>query len=306
MFSKNYIFATCIFNIVGTMKVYSIHISDFKIDGGAMFGVVPKVLWNKQYPSDEENLCSWALRSILVDTGEQKILVDNGYGEKQDEKFFSHVYLHGGLGIDGALAKHGYTRHDITDMVLTHLHTDHCGGGVQYNLDRTGFELTFPNATYWISRQQWESALNPNRREADAFLSENIMPMMESGQLKFIEKNQTLYPGFDVRIYNGHTIGQLIPFIQYSGKTVVFMGDLIPSTVHIPLAWNMSYDVQPLETLREKDEFLEEALKNDYILFFEHDVYHECCTVKETPRGIRVNDTFTLEEYFKKETTRTQ
>ncbi len=288
------------------MKVYSIHISDFKIDGGAMFGVVPKALWNKHYPSDEENLCSWALRSILVDTGEQKILVDSGYGDKQSEKFFSHVHLHGGLGIDGALAKYGYTRHDITDMVLTHLHADHCGGGVQYNLDRTGFELTFPNATYWVSRQQWESAMNPNKREAEAFLSENILPMMESGQLKLVGKDQTLYPGFDVRIYNGHTAGQLIPFIQYAGKTVVFMGDLIPSTVHIPLAWNMSYDVQPLETLKEKEEFLEEALKNDYILFFEHDVNHECCTVKETPRGVRVKDTFTLEGYFQEEKTKTQ
>lgn len=281
------------------MEVYSIHISDFKIDGGAMFGVVPKVLWNKQYPADEENLCNWALRSILVDTGKQKILVDNGYGDKQSEKYFSHVHLHGGLGIDGALAKHDYTRNDITDMVLTHLHADHCGGGIRYNLEQNGFELTFPNATYWVSRQQWETAMNPNSREADAFLSENIVPMMESGQLQFIEKNRTLYPGFDLRIFNGHTTGQLIPFIDYHGRTIVFMGDLIPSTVHIPLAWNMSYDVQPLVTLEEKEAFLTEALKEDYILFFEHDVSHECCTVKETPRGIRVKDTFSLDEYLR-------
>lgn len=281
------------------MKLYSIHISDFKIDGGAMFGVVPKILWSKQYPANDENLCNWALRSILVDTGKQIILVDNGYGDKQGEKYFNHVHLHGGLGIDGALAKHGYTRHDITDMVLTHLHADHCGGGVRYNLERNGFELTFPNAAYWVSRQQWESAMNPNIRESDAFLSENILPMMESGQLQFIEKNGMLYPGFELRIFNGHTIGQLIPFIHHSGKTVVFMGDLIPSTVHIPLAWNMSYDVQPLVTLKEKEAFLKEALKEDFILFFEHDVNHECCTVKETHRGIRVKNTFMLEEYFR-------
>ena len=282
------------------MKVFPIHIDNFKIDGGAMFGVVPKILWKKYYPCDDDNLCSWALRSILVDTGERKILVDNGYGNKQDERYFSHVYLQGGSGIDAALRKYSYTRFDITDMVLTHLHADHCGGSIQYNEERTELELSFPNATYWVSSQQWEAALNPNSREADAFLSENIMPIEESGQLKFIEKNQTLYPGFDVRIYNGHTIGQVIPFIQYSGKTIVYMADLMPSTAHIPLAWNMSYDVQPLETLKEKESFLKEALENDYILFFEHDIYNECCNVKDTPKGVRVNETFTLEEYFQK------
>jgi glyoxylase-like metal-dependent hydrolase (beta-lactamase superfamily II) len=288
------------------MKVFPIHIENFKIDGGAMFGVVPKVLWKRYYPSDEDNLCSWALRSILVDTGDQRILVDNGYGDKQDEKYFSHVYLQGDLGLDKALSKYGYTRYYITDMLLTHLHADHCGGGVQYNADKSGYELTFPNATYWVSRQQWESAMNPNKREADAFLSENIMPMLESGQLKFIEKNQTLFPGIDVRIYNGHTIGQVIPFIHYSGKTIVYMADLMPSTAHIPLAWNMSYDVTPLETLKEKESFLKEAVENDYILFFEHDIYNECCNVKDTPKGVRVNETFTLEEYFMRDATPVQ
>jgi len=280
------------------MKIYSIHIDNFKIDGGAMFGVVPKVLWKRYYPSDEDNLCTWALRSLLVDTGERKILIDNGYGDKQDEKFFSHVYLQEGTSIDKALARYGYSRHDITDMVLTHLHADHCGGGIQYNPDRTEFELTFPNANYWISRKHWESAMNPNKREADAFLSENIMPMFESGQVKFIDEDQTLFPGFNVRIYNGHTRGQIIPFLQYEGKTIVFMADLIPSAAHLPLAWNMSYDVLPLETLKEKESFLKEAVENEYILFFEHDVYNECCSVKDTPKGVRVDQTFTLEEYF--------
>ncbi|UCG28932.1 MAG: MBL fold metallo-hydrolase [Bacteroidales bacterium] len=280
------------------MKIYSIYIDNFKIDGGAMFGVVPKVLWNKHYPADEDNLCTWALRSVLVDLGDRKILVDNGYGDKQDEKFFSHVYLQGGPGLEGALKNNGFTRYDITDMVLTHLHADHCGGSVQYNKDRSGFEMTFPNANYWVSRQQWDWAINPNKREKDAYFPENYIPIRESGQLKFVETDLELYPGFSIRLFNGHTQGQIIPFIRYNGRTIVFMADLMPSTAHMPLAWNMSYDVFPLETIKEKDAFLNEALENDYVLFFEHDVFNECCTVKETPKGVRVNETFTLAEYF--------
>jgi glyoxylase-like metal-dependent hydrolase (beta-lactamase superfamily II) len=280
------------------MKLFSVHIDNFKIDGGAMFGVVPKVLWKRYYPSDDDNLCTWALRSLLIDTGNRIFLIDNGYGDKQDEKFFSHVHLEKGSSVDQVLEKLGYTRHDITDMVLTHLHADHCGGSVRYNEDQTGLELSFPNATYWVSRKHWESAMNPNKRESDAFLPENIKPIVESGQLKFIDQDMELYPGFNLRIYNGHTLGQIIPFIQYRGKTVVFMADLMPSTAHIPLAWNMSYDVLPLETLKEKDSFLQEAVQNGYILFFEHDVFNECCTVKDTPKGVRVDRTFTLEEYF--------
>jgi len=280
------------------MKVHSIHISNFKLDGGAMFGVVPKVLWKKQYPADENNLCNWALRCILVDTGERRILVDNGCGNKQDDKFFSHLYLCGGYGLDGALYRYGYTPEDITDMVLTHLHFDHCGGGVKFNPEKTGFELTFPNAKYWVSRQQWEWAMNPNRREAASYLKENMLPMEESGQLFFIEENRELYPGFSVRLFNGHTEGQIIPFIGYNNKTIVFTADLIPSTVHIPVSWIMGYDTRPLMVMEEKESFIKEAFENDYILFFEHDVFHECCNLKDTPKGIRVKDTFTLEEYF--------
>jgi len=282
------------------MKLFPVHISDFKLDGGAMFGVVPKILWEKQYPCDENNYCSWALRSLLFDNGKQQIMVDNGYGDKQDEKFFSFVQLHGGFGLEGALEKYGYQPDDITDMVISHLHYDHCGGGVKNNNSGTGFEMVFPNATYWVSKQQWEWARNPNKREATAYLEENILPMQESGQLKFIEDNIELYPGFKVRLFNGHTTGQIIPFISFQGKTVVYMADLIPSSAHINLAWNMSYDVQPLITLIEKEQFLIEAYEKDYILFFEHDAYNECCTIEKTKKGYRAKETFSLEEYFGK------
>jgi len=277
-------------------KVFPIHISNFKLDGGAMFGVVPKVIWQKYYPADENNLCNWALRSILVDSGNRTALVDNGYGDKQSEKYMSFVHLNGGDGLMGGLNKYGYKPDDITDMVLTHLHADHCGGGVRYNIDKSGFELVFPNATYWVSRAQWESAMNPNSREKDGFLEENILPMMESGQLKFIDEDMELFPGFGVRLFYGHTNGQIIPFIEYKGRTVVFTADLIPSTVHIPLAYNMAYDLEPLVTLKEKETFLEEAYENDFVLFFQHDLYHECCTLQKTPKGMRHDKIFTLAE----------
>ena len=276
------------------MKLYPIHISNFKIDGGAMFGVVPKALWQKKYPADENNLCNWALRSLLIDTGERVILIDNGYGDKQSEKFFSHVHLNGGDGLEGALKKHGYSLDDVTDMIVTHLHGDHCGGGVKYNKDRTGFELTFKNAKYWVSKPQWEWAMNPNKQEGAAFLNENLMPMLESGQLHFIEKNTELYPGIQLKLFNGHTVGQIIPFINTGEKTVVFMADLIPSTAHIPLVWNMAYDVRPMDMLEEKETFLKEAVENDYTLFFQHDLYHECAKVHKTEKGVKVKETFDL------------
>lgn len=276
------------------MKLYPIHISNFKIDGGAMFGVVPKVLWQTKYPADEDNLCNWALRSLLIDTGERVILIDNGYGDKQSEKFFSHVYLNGGDGLEGALKKHGYSMDDVTDMVLTHLHADHCGGGVKYNSDKSGFEMVFKNAIYWVSKPHWESAMNPNKQEGAAFLKENLIPMLESGQLKFIENDTELYPGINIRLYNGHTIGQMITFINTGEKMVVFTADLIPSATHVPLVWNMAYDNRPLETLQEKEDFLNEAAEQNYILFFQHDLYNECATVQKTEKGIRVKETFTL------------
>ena len=226
----------------------------------------------------------------------QKILIN-----KQGKKFFSHVHLNGGDGLDGALKKHGYSFDDITDVILTHLHADHCGGGVKYNTDRTGFEMVFKNATYWVSKPHWDWAMNPNKQEGAAFMEENLMPMLDSGQLKFIEKpagrqgrDTELYPGINIRLYNGHTVGQIIPFINIGEKTYVFMADLIPSTAHIPLVWNMAYDVNPMEMLQEKENFLNEAADKNYILFFQHDLYNECATVYQTEKGVRVKETFTL------------
>jgi len=276
------------------MKLYPIHITNFKIDGGAMFGVVPKILWKEKYPADENNLCNWALRSLLIDTGDRVILIDNGYGNKQNKKFFSHVYLNGGYGLEGALKRYGYTPDDITDMILTHLHADHCGGGVKYNTDRTAYELTFKNANYWVSKPHWEWAMNPNKQEGAAFLKENLIPMLESGNLKFIEKDTEIYPGINLRLFNGHTVGQIIPFINTGEKTVVFMADLIPSTAHIPLVWNMAYDVRPMVMLQEKEDFLNEAAENNYTLFFQHDLYNECVTVQKTEKGVRLKESFKL------------
>jgi glyoxylase-like metal-dependent hydrolase (beta-lactamase superfamily II) len=278
------------------MKIYPIHISNFKIDGGAMFGVIPKVLWSRVYPSDENNLCNWALRSLLVDTGTRVILIDNGYGDKQDAKFFSHVYLNGGYGLEGALARAGYKFGDITDVLLTHLHADHCGGGVKRNIGRPGFELTFPNAIYWVSLAQWELAVNPNIREADAFLKENLLPMSDSGHLRFIDEETELYPGFSLRIVNGHTPGQLIPFINYNETKLVFTADLIPSTAHIPLVWNMSYDTNPLITMDEKKRVLDECFEKNFVLFFQHDLYTECCTLHQTNKGIRADKKFSFSD----------
>ena len=276
------------------MKLFPIHISNFKIDGGSMFGVVPKVLWNAKYPADENNLCNWALRSLLIDTGDRLILIDNGHGDKQSKKFFSHVYLNGGDGLEGALKKHGYSLDDVTDMVLTHMHADHCGGGIKHNADRTAYETVFKNATYWVSKSHWEWAMNPNKQEGAAFLEENMMPMLESGQLKFIEKDTELYPGINLRLYNGHTVGQIIPFINTGEKIVVFMADLMPSTAHISLVWNMAYDVYPMKMLQEKEDFLNEAAENNYTLFFQHDLYNECASVHKTEKGVRLKETFNL------------
>lgn len=281
-------------------KLFPVEITNFKIDGGAMFGVVPKVLWEKHYPADENNLCNWALRSLLIDDGERVILIDNGFGEKQSEKFMSRFHLNNYKGIHTALSEIGYAAEDVTDMIITHLHYDHCGGGVQFNKEKTGYELTFKNARYWVSREQWDWALNPNQREKDSFLKENLMPMLESGQLHLIEKSGELFPGFEVRLYHGHTLGQVIPFIQFNGSTIVFMADLLPSLAHIPLPYIMSYDIMPMETLKEKESFLREAAENNFVLFFQHDLYNECCTIQEGIKGYRSKDVFTLKEFLSK------
>jgi glyoxylase-like metal-dependent hydrolase (beta-lactamase superfamily II) len=278
------------------MKLFPINTGNLKLDGGAMFGVVPKVIWSKSYPCDENNLCNWSMRCLLIIDGNRKILIDCGIGDKQSEKFFSNYYLNGEDNLYKSLAACGYTVDDITDVILTHLHFDHAGGAVKWNADRTGYEVTFKNATYWTSRQQWEWATNPNNREKASFLKENILPIMEKGKLELFDGDCELFPNVSVRIFNGHTEGQVIPFIKYKGKTIVYMADLLPSVAHIPLPWVMSYDTRPLITLEEKKPFMAEAAQNGYILFFEHDIQNECCTLIETEKGVRLKEAFGLAE----------
>jgi glyoxylase-like metal-dependent hydrolase (beta-lactamase superfamily II) len=274
------------------MKIHLFNISNFKVDGGAMFGVVPKVLWSRVYQSDENNLIVLTLRSLVIETGRHVILVDTGWGDKQDEKFFRHVHQHGGEGLLPGLKKRGYKPEDITDVVLTHLHADHCGGGVRRNEEGTGYELTFPEATYHVSRTQWEWAVKNNKREEDAFLEENIIPVMDSGHLNLVYEEEELFPGFSVKMCYGHTPGLMIPVIRYKGKTLVYTGDLIPTIAHIPVIWNMSYDIESLKTIDEKENLLKEALEGDYILVFQHDEHVECCTLEMTPKGIRARGKF--------------
>jgi glyoxylase-like metal-dependent hydrolase (beta-lactamase superfamily II) len=285
------------------MKLYSINTGYFKLDGGAMFGVVPKSIWQKINPADENNMCSWALRSLLVEDGDRLILVDNGMGDKQDAKFFSHYFMHGDDTLDKSLAKHGFNSDDITDVFLTHLHFDHCGGSIV----REGDNLVpaFKNAIYWSNEMHWETATRPNEREKASFLKENILPIEDSGKLKFVEVSQmkdgklgnTPFTGnISVRFVNGHTQSMMLPQINYNGKTVVYMADLLPSQGHIPIPYIMAYDMQPLVSMQEKKSFLKEALENDHILFFEHDPQYECCNLQQTERGIRPKDFFKLEE----------
>jgi glyoxylase-like metal-dependent hydrolase (beta-lactamase superfamily II) len=278
------------------MKIDLFNIANFKVDGGAMFGVVPKALWSRAYHSDKDNLLVLTLRSLIVETHDHKILVDTGWGDKQDEKFFRHVHLHGGEGLLGGLYNRGYNAEDITDVVLTHLHADHCGGGVLKSKTGSGYELTFPNAIYHVSRSQWEWALKNNPREEDAFLEENILPLSQSGHLRLVDEECELFKGFSVKICYGHTPGLMIPVITYRGKTLIYTGDLIPTMAHIPLIWNMSYDIESLKTIEEKNRILEEALSDNYILVFQHDESIECCTLERTDKGIRAKEKFNFSE----------
>ena len=278
------------------VKLYSIETGNLKIDGGAMFGVVPKVMWSKVYPADDSNLCNWSMRCLLIVDGDRKILIDNGMGDKQDEKFTRHYYLNGDDTLEKSLAKYGFTTDDITDMVLTHLHFDHCGGSIKYNEDRSRLIPAFKNADYWIGKTQWDLAVDPNRRDKASFLKENILPIQESGKLNFIENEGLLFPNVSIKFFHGHTDGQVIPFINYKGKTIVYMADLMPAVAHVSLSWIMAYDMHPLITFQEKQDFLEEALQNDYILFFEHDIYQECCNLQQTEKGIRAKDTFGISD----------
>jgi glyoxylase-like metal-dependent hydrolase (beta-lactamase superfamily II) len=278
------------------MKPDLFHIASFRIDGGAMFGVVPKVLWSRVYASDENNLIVLSLRSLIIETAGHVILVDTGWGDKQDDKFFRHVYLHDGEGLTEGLLKRGYKPEDITDVFLTHLHADHCGGAVKWNSQRTGYEVTFPEASYHVSRTQWDWAAKSNLREADSFLEENILPIQQSGRLNLVDEDCELFPGFFVRMCYGHTPGLMIPVIKYGGKTLVYTGDLIPTVAHIPIIWNMSYDIESLKSIDEKDRLLKEAYEGNYILVFQHDEHTECCTLEMTPKGIRAKDKFRFSE----------
>lgn len=278
------------------MKLQLFNIGNFKVDGGAMFGVVPKVLWSRVYSSNENNLIDLTLRSLIVETEDHVILVDTGCGDKQDEKFFRHVNLHGGEGLIAGLKNQGYKPEDITDVFLTHLHADHCGGGVIRNDSNKSYELTFPNATYHVSRIQWEWAVKNNVREADSFLEENILPIGQSGHLSLVDEEGELFRGFSVMMCYGHTPGLMIPIIKYKDKTLVYTGDLIPTIAHLPIIWNMSYDIESLKTIAEKEKLLNEALSGNYILVFQHDENVECCTLEMTPKGIRAKDKFDFSE----------
>lgn len=278
------------------MQLFPIHTGSFKLDGGAMFGVVPKTIWNKAYPADENNLINLAMRCLLVVEGERRILIDNGIGDKQGENFFAHYHLNGEQNLVRSLHDAGYKPDDITDVFLTHLHFDHCGGTVKNNLKHNGFELTFPNATHWVSQPQWDWATHPNRREKASFLHENIIPVQDSGKLKLFDAPFELIPGFKIRISNGHSVGQAIPFIKTGKHTVVFMADTTPTSAHIPLPYIMSYDTQPLISLIEKEAFLNEAVENNYILSFEQDAYFECCVLEKNKKGIIAKDRMSLKE----------
>jgi glyoxylase-like metal-dependent hydrolase (beta-lactamase superfamily II) len=278
------------------LKLHTVNTGYFKLDGGAMFGVVPKTIWNKLNPADENNLCSWAMRCLVIEDGDKLILIDNGIGDKQDAKFFSHYHLHGDDSLDKSLSGLGFSEDDITDVILTHLHFDHCGGSVI----RVGDKLVpaFKNATYWSNEKHWNWATKPNDREKASFLKENILPIQESGQLKFAstEEGGQLFKNIKLRFVNGHTDAMMLPQISYKGKQVVFMADLLPAAAHIPIPYVMAYDMFPLTTLNEKKSFLTEAVENDYILFFEHDPKIECCNLQLTEKGIRQHHSFCVNE----------
>jgi glyoxylase-like metal-dependent hydrolase (beta-lactamase superfamily II) len=288
------------------MKLYTINAGYFKLDGGAMYGVVPKSMWNKLNPSDENNLCNWALRCLLIEDGNRLILIDNGVGNKQDAKFFGHYHLSGSTAIDEALAVHGFHSSDITDVLLTHLHFDHCGGSI----NRIGDKLlpAFNNAIYWSNQDHWNWATQPNDREKASFLKENILPIHESGQLQFIQTpindlsangklaTTAFTNNIAIRFANGHTNQMMLPQLNYKGRTMVYMADLLPSVSHIPLPYVMAYDMFPYTTLQEKKSFLQEAAAGNYVLYFEHDAFNECCDLQLTEKGVRVGNCFTMNE----------
>ena len=285
------------------MNIFPVETGNFKLDGGAMFGVVPKSIWQRTNPADSNNLIDMAMRCLLIEDDDRLILIDNGLGNKQSEKFFGYYYLYGNHSLEGSLKKLGFHKDDITDVFLTHLHFDHCGGSIQFNKDKTGYEPAFKNARFWSNKSHWQWATEPNAREKASFLKENILPIQESGQLIFLDVPKSNFTkkselGFDILFVNGHTEKQMLPYISYKGKTIVFVADLIPTTGHIPVPYVMGYDTRPLLTMDEKSPFLKQAADNGYYLFFEHDACHELCTVHHTEKGVRLHKTFTFNEVF--------
>jgi len=285
------------------MKIYPIESGNFKLDGGAMFGVVSKSLWSRTKPADENNMCNWSMRCMLIEDGDRLILIDTGMGDKQSEKFFSFYYLFGDDTLKKSIEARGFSLDDVTDVFLTHLHFDHCGGAVMYNSDKDRLEPTFKNAKYWSNALHWDWAINPNDREKASFLKENILPIESSGQLNFIERNgrwskEEFMPGFRVFFVDGHTESQMIPYINYKGKTLIFAADLMPSSSHIPMPYIMGYDVRPLETLKDKEIFLNAAADNEHIIFLEHDIDHECAIVEHTEKGVRLKETHRFADIF--------
>lgn len=285
------------------MTLYPVETGNFKLDGGAMFGVVPKSIWSRTNPADDNNLIDIAARSLLIEDGDRLILIDTGMGNKQSDKFFGYYYLWGEHSIDGSLKEIGFHRDDVTDVFMTHLHFDHCGGSVQWNKDRTGYEPAFKNATFWTNENHWNWAIKPNVREKASFLKENLLPMQESGQLKFVKRGEDTFVknsemGFGILFIDGHTEKQMIPHIRYKGKTLVFMADLMPTVGHIPLPYVTGYDTRPLLSMDEKASFLKKAVANEFILFFEHDAHNELCTLKNTDKGARLNELFSFKALF--------
>lgn len=287
------------------MRLYPIEAGNFKLDGGAMFGVVPKSIWNNTNPADENNMIDIAATCLLIEDRDRLILIDTGMGDKQSEKFFGYYFPWGDDNLDRSLKKHGFSRDDITDVFMTHLHFDHCGGSIRWNKDKTGYEPAFKNATFWSNEEHWEWATHPNAREKASFLKENILPMQESGQLKFVKRTGSAYQetselGFGILFVDGHTDKQMIPHIRYQGKTLVFMADLLPTAGHLPLPFVMGYDTRPLLTLPEKQAFLEKAASEDYLLFLEHDAHNKVISVKETEKGVRLNEVYKFKELLTK------
>ena len=286
------------------MKLYPIETGNFKLDGGAMFGVVPKTIWNKTNPADDNNLIDIAARCLLIEDGNRLILIDTGMGNKQSDKFFGYYSLWGSHSLDKSLAKYGFHRDDITDVFMTHLHFDNCGGSIQWNKDKTGYEPAFKNAVFWSNENHWQWATEPNVREKASFLKENIIPMQESGQLRFIQRPEEDYLvkselGFGILFVDGHTEKQMIPHVQYQDKTIVFCADLLATAGHIPIPYVMGYDTRPLLTMPEKTKFMNAAAENNYYLFLQHDAHNEMITVEKTERGVRLKDVFSADEILK-------